>query len=107
MDTRSNESITSKKEYIYKVTYYKQVADEHYSAKDEIEAEKMAWDVFEDNGHELENGDYFEVEKGECDECGEHATKELESLYCDECYEELMFSYGYGEEIKNEQISAS
>jgi predicted RNA-binding Zn-ribbon protein involved in translation (DUF1610 family) len=37
-----------------------------------------------------------------CDECNDHTTlKEFNgSMYCDECYEQTMFDYGYGKEIK-------
>ena len=84
-----------KKEYIYKVTYYKQVAEEFYKSKDEIEAENLALDVLHDSGLDEQNGDFFKVEIADCDMCDNKATKkDQEGFYvCENCYVEWEDEY--------------
>jgi hypothetical protein len=95
--------MSNKKEYIYKVECFKQVGYDYITAETYSEAESKSGNIFDSYGLDTTEGDYVRWKIAECDECDELATKLFEdAVYCDECYEQLMFDYGYGEEIKSE-----
>ncbi len=91
------------KKYIYKVECFKSVSNEYITAETYSEAESKSGKLFDSYGLESVEGDFARWKIAECDECNELATKMLDegdSVFCDECYEQVMFDYGYGKEIK-------
>jgi formylmethanofuran dehydrogenase subunit E len=91
------------KNYIYKVEIFEKTQEQWITATDENDANRIAGNILDNLNCISENGDYAKVEIQECDDCGELATKMIndgEVVLCDECYEQTMFDYGYGEEIK-------
>jgi hypothetical protein len=101
MDTRSNESITSKKEYIYKVECFKSVAEDYITAETYSEAESKSGDLFDSYGLESVEGDFSRWKIAECDDCDELATKMInggECVLCDDC-----FNYANAEEEQDNE----
>ena len=92
------------KEYIYKVECFKSISNDYITAETHSEAESKSGNLFDSYGLESVEGDFARWKIAECDECEELATKLADDgyVYCDECYEQLMSSYGHEEEQDNE-----
>jgi hypothetical protein len=93
-----------KKEYIYKVECFKAVGYDYITAETFSEAESKSGNLFDSYGLDSAEGDFVRWKIAECDECNELATKMLDdTAYCDKCYEQTMFDYGYGKAINLER----